>query len=81
MRHLFLTAIALCLCAAPAFALRVMAPSAPAIRAVQQPVVVVGKVTAIEENPVEVEPFPGAKNKVPFKLAVLKIETDRKSVV
>jgi hypothetical protein len=52
-----------------------MAPSAPAIRAVQQPIVVVGKVTTIEADPVEVEPFPGAKNKVPFRIAVLKIET------
>jgi hypothetical protein len=75
MRHLFLVALAVSLSAAPAFAIAVRAPSAPAIRAVQQPIVVVGKITTIEADPVEVEPFPGAKNKVPFKIAVLKIET------
>jgi hypothetical protein len=75
MRRYLLAASAAVLVAAPAFSLRMIAPSTPAIRAVQQPIVVIGKITAIEEKPVEVEPFPGAKTKVPFKLAVLQIET------
>src|SRR6516164_1077359 len=37
--------------------------------------VVIGKVTAIEDKTVSAEPFPGAKEKAEFQVAVVKIET------
>lgn len=58
----------------PAYGL-VAAPLTPAQRAIGANVVVVGKVTAIEKDVVEVLPFPNAPNKIPFKVAVVKIET------
>jgi hypothetical protein len=73
-RRLF-AALAVSFATFPAFGREDVTPSAPAIRAVQHPIVVVGKITAIEADPVSVEPFPGAKARVPFKLAVLKVET------
>src|SRR5262245_6469787 len=75
MRRFIVSLAVAALAASPVFALRAMAPMAPAIRAVQSPIVVIGKVTAIEADPVEVEPFPGAKTKVAYKIAVIKIET------
>jgi hypothetical protein len=48
----------------------------PAQRAVAADVVVVGKVTAIEKDMVEAEPFPNAPNKVSYRVAVVKIETN-----
>jgi len=45
-------------------------------RAVTADVVVVGKVTAIEKDTVDVPQFPGAKEKVAHKVAVVKIETN-----
>src|SRR6187397_382249 len=58
---------------APAYALMIaMRPAAQ--RAVTAEVVVVGKVTAIEKDAVEAAPFPGAPNKVAYKVAVVKIE-------
>jgi hypothetical protein len=45
-------------------------------RAMTADVVVVGKVTAIEKNTVDAAPFPGAKDKVAYKVAVVKIETN-----
>jgi hypothetical protein len=53
----------------------VMAAKAPVQRAVTADVVVVGKVTAIEKEAVEVAPVPNAPNKLAFKVAVVKIET------
>jgi hypothetical protein len=53
----------------------VMAQKAPVQRAATADVVVVGTVTAIEKDAVEVAPFPGAPNTVAFKVAVVKIET------
>jgi hypothetical protein len=47
----------------------------PTQRAITADVVVVGKVTAIEKDTVEAAPFPGAPNKVAYKVAVVKIET------
>jgi hypothetical protein len=48
----------------------------PAQRATSADVIVVGKVTAIEKEMAEAQPFPGAPNKVPHKVAVVKIETN-----
>jgi hypothetical protein len=45
-------------------------------RAVAADVVVVGKVTAIEKDTVDAPQFPGAKDKVAYKVAVVKIQTN-----
>ncbi len=58
----------------PAYAL-VAAPLSPAQRAIGANVVVLGKVTAIEKDTVEVLPFPSAPNKIAYKVAVVKIDT------
>jgi hypothetical protein len=68
-------ALALGFGTAPAFGLRI-AMKTPAQRALSADVVVVGKVTAIEKEMVEAQPFPNAPNKVSFKVAVVKIETN-----
>ena len=60
---------------APAFALMIAFRPAPQ-RAVTADVVVVGKVTAIEKDSVDAVPFPGAKEKISYKVAVVKIETN-----
>lgn len=44
-------------------------------RALTADVVIVGKVTAIEKDTVDAEQFPGQKQKVAYKVAVVKIET------
>jgi hypothetical protein len=44
-------------------------------RALTADVVIVGKVTAIEKDTIDAEPFPGSKQKVAYKVAVVKIET------
>jgi hypothetical protein len=59
----------------PAYGLMI-AMRTPAQRAVSADVVVVGKVTAIEKDVVEAQPFPNAPNKVNYKVAVVKIETN-----
>ena len=64
---------ALLLAAAPVWAL-VAAARSPAERAVTADVVVVGTVTAVEPDPVEVAPVPGAPGKVAFRLAVVKVD-------
>ena len=46
----------------------------PVERALGVPVVVVGKVTSIEPDTVESIPYPGAPNKVAYRIAVVKIE-------
>jgi hypothetical protein len=46
----------------------------PVERALGVPVVVVGKVTSIEADTVEAIPYPGAPNKVAYRIAVVKIE-------
>jgi hypothetical protein len=58
--------------AAPAL---VMAARTPLQRAATADAVIVGKVTAIEKEPIEVTPFPGAPNKVAYKVAVVKVQT------
>jgi hypothetical protein len=63
------------LMSAPAYGLMI-AMKTPAQRAVSAEVVVVGKVTAIEKDVVEAQPFPNAPNKVSYKVAVVKIENN-----
>jgi hypothetical protein len=66
-------AVALVATEAAAFAL-VAAPNPPVRRAIGSDVVVVGKVTGFEKDLVQAEPYPGAKQKVGYKVAVVKIE-------
>ena len=47
----------------------------PAQRAISAEAVVIGKVTAIEKDPIDATPFPGAPNKLAFKIAVVQVET------
>ena len=47
----------------------------PAQRAISSEAVVIGKVTAIEKDPIDATPFPGAPNKLAFKIAVVRVET------
>ena len=59
----------------PAHALRI-APPAPGQMAITAPLVLVGKVTAIEKDLVEApSPYAGAKDKQNYKIAVVKVET------
>ncbi len=62
------------LLAAPSPALMIAMRPVPQ-RAVTAEAVVVGKVTAIENDPVEAAPFAGAPNTVAYKVAVVKIDT------
>jgi hypothetical protein len=69
-----LAAVVVVAAADPAAGL-VIAQKAPVQRAVTADVVVVGTVTAIEPDPVEALPFPGAPNAVAFRVAVVRIDT------
>jgi hypothetical protein len=72
----FLVPVAvLALVALPARADRIAPLLGPAERALRAPVVVVGKVTAIEKDTIDAHAYPGAGTKLPFKIAVVKIET------
>lgn len=75
MRRIVLAALALVVVAAPARADRIAPIAHPVERALRAPVVVVGKVTAIEKDTVDAPLYPGATNKVPHKIAVVKIGT------
>ena len=66
-------AAAVLLAAGPVAALMI-AFSPPAQRAVTAQVVVLGTVTAVEKETVEVSPGRGAPGKVPFKVAVVKVD-------
>jgi hypothetical protein len=63
------------ICTTPAIPALMIALKSPAQRALSAETVVVGKVTAIEKEAVEAAPFPGAANKVQYRIAVVKIET------
>ena len=76
MLRLGSVACALLLVAAPARADRMAPVAQPAERALRVPVVVVGTVTAVEKEPVEATPHPGAEKKVPYKVAVVKVGTN-----
>ena len=59
----------------PVQALRIAAPPQPSQLALTTPVVVTGKVTAIEKDTVDApSPYAGAKDKVVYKVAVVKID-------
>lgn len=60
----------------PALALRIAMPSYQSgQKAVMAEAVVVGKVTSIEADTVELETYPGSKTKSAFKIGIIKIET------
>ncbi len=76
-KYLYATALAVAgLFAVPSTAGALMIAFQPAPqRALTADVVIVGKVTAIEKETVDAEQFPGQKQKVAHKVAVVKIET------
>jgi hypothetical protein len=74
MKRFTSTLVAVALAAAPAPAL-VIAMKSPTQRAVTADVVVVGKVTAIEKEMAEAAPFPGATDKVKYRVAVVQVQT------
>lgn len=71
-RILWLSVPMLLLAIAPVSAKRVAAPPNPVQRALQAEVVVAGKVTSIEKEPVEIE---SGGQKTAYKIAVIKIES------
>lgn len=77
-RNLLVAALAAAVLAGsggPAAALMI-APPQPGQMAITAQVVVVGKVTAVEKEPVEAaSPYAGAKDKQSYKVAVVKVET------
>ncbi len=80
MRRYLMTAVIAALVFAvstsSAFALRIAAPPPPAQMAVTAPVVVTGKITAIEKDTVDAaSPYAGANDKVAYKVAVVKIDS------
>ncbi len=72
-RFAYPAAAALLFAAGPASAL-VIAFKPPAQRAITADVVVVGTVTSVEKEPVEVSPGPNIPNKIAYKLAVVKVD-------
>lgn len=68
------TGLAVAFTATSGFALMI-AQKSPTQRALAADTVVVGKVTAVEKETVEATPFPGATNKVQYKVAVVQIAT------
>ena len=76
-RILFAAAVAaVALIASPAVALRIAMPIQNTTqKTVQSDAVVVGKVTEIEKEEVEVTPHQGATDKAKMKVAVIKVET------
>ena len=74
MKRLLLAALAVAAVAPVASAKRA-APPNPVQRALAADVVVVGKVTAVEKEAVELPPFPGSPDNVAHRVAVVKVET------
>jgi hypothetical protein len=68
-----LAGLSLLVCAAPAFGKRI-APLPIPLRVAQANVVVVGKVTAIEDKTVKAERFPGDTQPAEYKVAIVKVE-------
>ncbi|MBN9519323.1 hypothetical protein J0H58_12505 [bacterium] len=73
LRFVFLAAAAALAVVGPAVA-KMMPFRPPALRAVTADVVVVGTVTAVEKEVVEVAPEHGAPGKVAYKVAVVKVD-------
>ena len=74
-RALVLAVVAALLLAPPVAAKRVILPHTPLQKVVRAELVVVGKVTAIEKDTVNVLPVPGAPEKVAHQVAVIKVES------
>ena len=74
-RVLFVAAAVLA-AAAPAHADRMPPIASPVERALRVPVVIVGKVTAVEKEPTDAALYPGATEKVSHRVAVVKVETN-----
>lgn len=72
LRSMIATGAAILTCSA-ASALMIAVKS-PAQRALTSEVVLIGKVNSIEKDTVEALPFPGAPNKIQYKLAVVQID-------
>ena len=73
----FLAGLAVSLALSPAHAeslLKIAAPPAVSVRAASAEVVVVGKVTAVEKDEIELPQYPGATQKISYKVAVVKID-------
>jgi hypothetical protein len=49
-------------------------PPHPAVRVALADCIIVGKVVSIEEKPVDALPTPGAKDKIPYTVAVVKVD-------
>jgi hypothetical protein len=60
--------------ATPASALAIMAPPAIPMRVAHADLIVVGKVTKIEDKTVSATTFPGAKDKAEYQIAVVKVD-------
>jgi hypothetical protein len=76
MTRTFVAAVLLLALAAPVRADRMPPLTSPIERALRMPVVVVGKVASIEKETTEAPLFPGALEKVPHRIALVKIETN-----
>src|SRR5262245_13296778 len=76
MSRFLIASLVVIVVAIPASADRMAPIARPVERALRTPVVVVGKVTAIEKDPVDATLYPGAQQKVSFKIAVVKVETN-----
>lgn len=75
MLRVSLAAFVVLAAALPARADRIAPIASPVERTLRVPVVVTGKVTAVEKDTVDAPLYPGATNKVAHKIAVVKIET------
>jgi hypothetical protein len=51
-----------------------MAPPPLGVRVAQAQTIVVGKVESFEEKTIEAKPYPGATNKLEYKIAVIKVD-------
>ncbi len=74
-RFLTVTALLLTISAAPVAArLKIAAPPPVSVRAATADIVVTGKVTAVEKDEIELPAYPGATQKISYKVAVVKID-------
>jgi hypothetical protein len=71
-----LTALAALLVVGQARADRIAPTAQPVERALRVPVVIVGKVAAVEKDTIDAPLYPGAPNKVAHKIAVVKVEAN-----
>ncbi len=69
-----LTCLAAAAVAAPVTGLAIIAPQPIPVRVAHADIVIVGKVTKIEDKTVSVVSSPGATNKVEYQIAVVKVE-------